>query len=109
MYLLLVQNLRADKKNFFLFISRIQLIILALSTTLGHGAEKRCMTEEETRKYHGTGFNDLLESISADQSFSDLDAVGRAHLLGVLQGLELARSLKLAKWDLTAPFYDFEL
>ena len=67
------------------------------------------MTEEDTKKYHGTGFNDLLESLSAGQSFSDLDAVGRAHLLGVLQGLELARSMKLDKWDLTAPFYDFEL
>ena len=66
------------------------------------------MTAEETKIYHGTGFVDLLESISAGQSFSDLDAVGRAHLLGVLQGLELAKTLKLKKWDLSAPFYDFE-
>ena len=66
------------------------------------------MTDEDAKKYHGTGFFDLLESVSADQSFSDLDAVGRAHLLGVLQGLELARSFKLENWDLSAPFYDFE-
>ena len=79
-----------------------------MATTLGHGPAKRYMSEEDTKIYHGTGFGEMLESVKAEQSFSDLDAVGRAHLLGVLQGLELARSGKLSNWDLTAPFYDFE-
>ena len=79
-----------------------------MATTLGHGVQKRYMSDEETKKYHGTDFHALVESMEAEQSFSDLDAVARAHLLGLLQGLELSRSLKLAKWDLEAPFYDFE-
>ena len=66
------------------------------------------MSDEDRKKYHGTDFSTLIESMEAEQSFSDLDAVGRAHLLGFLQGLELARSLKLEKWDLDAPLYEFE-
>ena len=80
-----------------------------MATTLGHGARKRYMTDEDRKKYHGTDFSALLESVEAEQSFSDLDAVGRAHLLGLLQGMELVRSMKLDKWDMEAPFYDFEV
>ena len=85
------------------------MFFLDVATTVGHGNDARRMTEDERKKYHGTGFVELLESIAVGQSFTDLDPVGRAHLLGVLQGIELVKTGKLGKWDLSAPFYDFEL
>ena len=79
-----------------------------MATTLGHGVQKQYVTEMNKGIYHGTDFESLIEGLNAGQSFTDLDDVGRAHLLGLLQGLELARSMRLENWDLQAPFYEFE-
>ena len=58
--------------------------------------------------FHGTDFTLLIESLNCGQSFTDLNLPARAHLLGLLQGLELARTGKLAKWDLSAPFFEMQ-
>ena len=58
---------------------------------------------------HGTDFRLLLESLDAGMSFSELDDRGRAHSLGLLQGLILARTAKLAGWDLESSMTTFEL
>ena len=61
------------------------------------------------KKMHGTDFRLLLESLDAGMSFSELDDRGRAHSLGLLQGLILARSQKLEGWDLEASMQSFDL
>ena len=63
---------------------------------------------EPSPDFHGTDFNLLLESLNCGQSFTDLNLPARAHLLGLIQGLELARTGKLAKWNLTAPFFEMQ-
>lgn len=79
-----------------------------MAQTIGSGNQRREMTPQEKGKYHGTDFESLLESVDANQSFTDLDEVGRAHLLGLLQGIELVKTMKLANWNLDAPFFDFD-
>ena len=61
-----------------------------------------------SKDFHGTDFVLLMESLNCGQSFTDLDSNARAHVLGLMQGLELARTGKLADWDLTAPFFEMQ-
>ena len=72
------------------------------------GGTKASVGDDPTSEYHGTDFELLLESLNAKQSFSDLDDVSRAHVLGILQGMELMRTKKLENWDLRAPFLTLE-
>ena len=79
-----------------------------MASTIDVGETKINLGKEPTSEYHGTDFQLLLESLNAGQSFTDLDDTGRAHLLGLMQGLELGRTLRLEKWDLKAPFLSLD-
>ena len=76
--------------------------------TIGVGKQRQTMNVPHP-DYHGTDFRLLLESMQAGMSFTDLDDRGRAHCLGILQGMTLARTMKLAAWDLNSPFQSFDL
>ena len=76
-----------------------------MAMTVNNGDGRKTQMEKPSEEYHGTEFELLLESMNAKQTFTDLDAVGRAHLLGLLQGIELAKNMNLADWDLRAPFF----
>ena len=75
-------------------------------TTVDVGGKVQDLGDDPSDKFHGTDFESLLESIDCGQKFTDLDSNARAHALGLLQGLELARTGRLAKWDLVAPFLE---
>ena len=79
-----------------------------MASTVTVGGKNDNLGVKPSKDFHGTDFILLLESLNCGQSFTDLDLPARAHLLGVLQGLELARTGKLADWDLTAPFFEME-
>ena len=79
-----------------------------MASTVTIGDKNDDLGADPSSDFHGTDFVLLLESLSCGQSFTDLDEKARAHLLGLLQGLELARTGKLAKWDLTAPFFEMQ-
>ena len=79
-----------------------------MAGTVNVGDNKLNLGDAPSRDYHGTDFHLLLESLNAGQSFTDLDATGRAHLLGLIQGLELGRHLQLIGWDLKAPFFTLD-
>ena len=79
-----------------------------MASTINVGETKINLGKDPSVDYHGTDFHLLLESLNAGQSFTDLDDTGRAHLLGLIQGLELGRTLRLEKWDLKAPFFSLE-
>ena len=72
------------------------------------GSRKVNLGVDPSSDYHGTDFQLLLESLDCGQSFTDLNLPARAHLLGLLQGMELARTGKLSNWDLTAPFFEMQ-
>ena len=61
------------------------------------------------KEFHGTNFRLLLESLNAGMSFSELDDNGRAHSIGLLQGLILAQTGKLTDWDLESNLQSFDL
>ena len=75
---------------------------------IGNGKDTTTVTVPD-KKLHGTDFRLLLESLDAGMSFSELDDTGRAHSLGILQGLILARTMKLAGWDLESSVQSFDL
>ena len=75
---------------------------------VGTGLEQKIVKVPDS-KMHGTDFRLLLESLDAGMSFSELDDRGRAHSLGLLQGMILARTMKLADWDLESSLKSFEL
>ena len=70
-----------------------------MSSTVTVGGQVDNLGVDPSKDFHGTDFILLMESLSCGQTFTDLDLPARAHLLGLLQGLELARTGKLAKWD----------
>ena len=71
--------------------------------------EKQETVEVPDKKLHGTDFRLLLESLDAGMSFTELDDRGRAHSLGLLQGIILARTSKLAGWNLETAMESFDL
>ena len=79
---------------------------LVMASTISVGGRKDNLGVDPSKDFHGTDFTLLLESLSCGQSFTDLDLPARAHLLGIMQGMELARTGKLAQWDLSAPFFE---
>ena len=79
-----------------------------MASTIKVGDKIDNLGADPSPDFHGTDFVLLLESLGCGQSFTDLDGTARAHLLGLLQGLELARTGKLAKWDLSAPFFEMQ-
>ena len=79
-----------------------------MTGSIGMGQNKRTIPVPH-KDYHGTDFRLLLESMKAGMNFTDLDDRGRAHCLGLLQGLSLARTMKLAEWNLNTPFQTFDL
>ena len=76
--------------------------------TIRDGSKKASTGFEPTVNYHGTDFELLLESVHAKQAFTDLDPESRAHLLGLMQGIELAQTMRLENWDLRAPFLSLD-
>ena len=75
---------------------------------IGTGLDQKTVVVPD-KLMHGTDFRLLLESLDAGMSFSELDDRGRAHSLGLLQGLVLARTMKLQGWDLESPMQSFDL
>ena len=76
--------------------------------TVGTGESRRSVSVPD-KEFHGSDFRLLLESMRGGMSFTDLDDRGRAHCIGLLQGLILARSMKLAGWDLESPLTSYHL
>ena len=79
-----------------------------MAFTVNVGDRKVKLGDNPSPQYHGTDFELLLESMDAGQCFTDLDETGRAHLLGLMQGLELGRYLRLKGWDMQAPFFKLD-
>ena len=75
---------------------------------IGTGQDQKSIAVPD-KKMHGTNFRLLLESLNAGMSFSELDDQGRAHSLGILQGLLLAQTGKLTGWDLETNLQSFDL
>lgn len=75
---------------------------------IGTGKDQKTVAVPD-KKLHGTDFRLLLESLDAGMSFSEMDDTGRAHSLGLLQGMILARTMKLTGWDLESTVQSFDL
>ena len=75
---------------------------------MGHGDQQK-LVDVPDAEHHGTDFRLLLDSLRANMSFTDMDDRSRAHSLGVLQGLILARTMKLEGWDLESSFMSLDL
>ena len=75
---------------------------------IGTSAQQK-FVDVPDRKTHGSDFRLLLDSLRAGMSFTELDDRGRAHCIGLLQGMALVRTGKLEGWDLEAPFLSLDL
>ena len=75
---------------------------------LGSGLTQKLISVPDN-EHHGTDFRLLLDSLRANMCFTDMDDRGRAHCLGMLQGLILSRTMKLEGWDLESSFLSLDL
>ena len=75
---------------------------------VGTGSQQKYVNVPD-KDHHGSDFRLLLDSLRANMSFTEIDDRARAHCIGVLQGLALARTGKLEGWDLETPFMSLDL
>ena len=75
---------------------------------VGTGAQQKFI-EVPDKETHGSDFRLMLDSLRAGMSFTELDDRARAHCIGLLQGLALARTGKLEGWDLESSFLSLDL
>ena len=103
-----LQNKQLYLLNLFFYFFTVVKVFLEMIGRVGTGVEQKTVSVPNS-SLHGTDFRLLLESLEAGMSFSELDDRGRAHSLGLLQGMILARTAKLSGWDLESSMKSFDL